>query len=110
MFTSWWMLETKKDVEKTEEMIEFIIEYMDARKKEGLGDHTWDDAEDPSNDSSRKREVCNNWQLGKCTKGNKCPRKHVGKSGAKASSPPRRTGTQSSTSEHTGNGESARWL
>ena len=39
IYTPWWMLETKKDVEKTEEMIEQIIEYMDARQREGLGDH-----------------------------------------------------------------------
>ena len=98
VFTPWWMLETKKDVDKTEEMIESIIEYMDARQREGLGDHTWDEAPQPSS-SSTTREVCNNWRSGKCTKGDKCPRKHVGASGAGATPPKRTDGKGATRSE-----------
>ena len=109
VYTPWWMLETKKDVDKTEEMIEQIIEYMDARRKEGFGDHAWDEAsEDPPSTSQTKTEVCNNWQLGKCSKGDKCPRKHVGKSGAKAAAPQRVTNAKTSAGERAIGGDNIR--
>ena len=69
--TPWWMLETKKNVDKTEEMIESIIEYMDARQREGLGDHAWDEPTTSATTSQNTAEVCNNWRMDKCTKGDK---------------------------------------
>ena len=96
IFTPWWMLETKKNVDKTEEMIEDIIEYMDARQREGLGDHAWDEPATGATTSQKTTEVCNNWRMGKCTKGENCPRKHVGASGA-GTTPPKRTGKRTGT-------------
>ena len=73
---------------------------MDARRREGLGDHAWDDGPDTSpGGNGSKREVCKNWQQGKCSKGDKCPRRHVGASGSKAPSPPRRTGARDTSAE-----------
>ena len=83
------MLETKKDVDKTEEMIEAIIEYMDDRRREGLGNHEWDDTPPAAGSPSKSEEICRNWQQGRCNKGDNYPRKHVGASGAKSSAPKR---------------------
>ena len=68
-----WQQETRYSVAKTETMIESVIEYLDTRAKEGLWELKWDE---PAK-VSQQQEVCNNWLLGKCKRGDKCTRKHI---------------------------------
>ena len=59
-------------------MIEACIEYADQRAKEGLWSAKWEPEPQPA---KKATEECRNWKAGRCTLGDKCPRKHVGPSG-----------------------------
>ena len=85
-----WLLNTKDSVANTEDMIEAIIEYCDARTKEGLMSKEWD-----VEDTTRNKKIeCKNWKKGTCTRGDKCRYKHVGSKGSG-------TGAKNSNGNHT---------
>ena len=64
-----WHQETRYSVENTESMIEDVIEYLDARAREGLWTCNWDAT--PAENSPKHEQVCQNFLKGKCKKGDK---------------------------------------
>ena len=74
-YNATWNQNTRYSVDGTENMIEEIIDYLDARAREGLWVCKWDSS--PADNTPKSQQVCQNFLKGKCKKGDKCPRLHT---------------------------------
>ena len=55
---------------KTDRMMNDVINYMDARRKEGPGNHEWDEHDSSTGNANtgNNTELCRNWGLGRCNR------------------------------------------